>query len=89
LPVIYYLDMVQAGGSEWREVQTIVDRSRQDDAFVARVLDKIRESGAVEQAIDQANGYISQAKSRLEVVPDPETRELLVELAETTVRRVS
>jgi geranylgeranyl pyrophosphate synthase len=81
--------MVASGDSDWREVQAIVDRSRQDDDFVAMVLDKIRDSGAVEQAIARANGYIEQAKGRLDVVPDPETRERLVELAETTVRRVS
>ncbi len=89
LPVIYYLQMLEPGGAEWRDVQSIVDRSRQDEAFVADVLDKIRESGAVERAITRANDYIDQAKRRLDVVPDPETRELLIELAETSVRRES
>ncbi len=89
LPVIYYLRMLESGGPEWREVQAIVDRSRQDDAFVTSVLDKIRESGAVELAIERANAYIEQAKARLEIVPDIDTRELLIELAETTVRRIS
>jgi geranylgeranyl pyrophosphate synthase len=89
LPVIYYLRMLESGGPEWREVQSIVDRSRQDDAFVTSVLDKIRESGAVELAIELANAYIEQAKARLEIVPDIDTRELLIELAETTVRRIS
>ena len=89
LPVIYYLRMVETDGPEWREVQAIVDRSRQDDAFVGSVLEKIRESGAVEQSIERANGYVEQAKRRLDVVPNPETRDLLIELAETTVRRVS
>ncbi len=89
LPVIYYLQMLETGGAAWRDVQAIVDRSRQDDAFVTSVLDEIRESGAVERAIGRANDYIDQAKRRLDAVPDPETRELLIELAETSVRRES
>ncbi len=68
---------------------SIVDRSRQDDAFVGDVLERIRASGAVDQALDRANEYVEQAKARLTVVPDPETRDLLVELAETTIRRAS
>jgi geranylgeranyl pyrophosphate synthase len=89
LPVITYLQMVEDGGPEWREIQAIVDRSNQDDAFVAGVLDKIRSSGAVEQSLDRANSYIAQARGRLDVVPDAETRELLYELADQAVRRSS
>lgn len=89
LPVIHYLQMVEAGGPEWRDVQSIVDRSRLEADFVAGVLENVRQSGAVEQAIGRANAYVEQAKVRLDVVPDSETRELLVELAETSVRRVS
>lgn len=89
LPVIYYLKMAQTGGPEWREIQSIVDRSNQDDAFVAEVLDKIRASGAVEQSLNRANSYIAQARDRLDVVPDAETRELLYELADQAVRRSS
>lgn len=89
LPVIYYLQMIETGGRQWREVQSIVDRSRQDDQFVAQVLDQIRESGAVEQAIERANEYIERAKGRLDIVPDLETRDLLFELADTSVRRAS
>jgi geranylgeranyl diphosphate synthase type I len=89
LPVIYYLEMVEDGSPEWLAIQSIVDRSRQDGAFVEQALDRIRDSGAVERAIERANDYVDQAKRRLDVVPDPETRELLGELADQTVRRVS
>jgi geranylgeranyl pyrophosphate synthase len=89
LPVITYLQMVEVGGPEWREIQAIVDRSNQDDAFVAGVLDKIRSSGAVDKSLDRANSYIAQARGRLDVVPDTETRELLYELADQAVRRSS
>jgi len=89
LPVIYYLRMVEQHSPEWRDVQAIVDGSRQDDEFVAGVLESIRASGAVEQAVDRANDYIEQANGRLDVVPDAETRDLLIELAESSGRRVS
>lgn len=85
LPVIYYLRMVEQHSPEWRDVQAIVDGSRQDDEFVAGVLESIRASGAVEQAVDCANDYIEQANGRLDVVPDAETRDLLIELAESSV----
>ncbi|MCA9858975.1 MAG: polyprenyl synthetase family protein [Thermomicrobiales bacterium] len=89
LPVIYYLEMVRPGSAEWRAVQAIVDRSRTDDAFVANVLNEIRASGAVERALARADEYIEQAKNRLTIVPDTETRELLSELADQAVRRSS
>lgn len=89
LPVIYYLQMVQPGSAEWREVQSIVDRSNQESAFVSETLEKIRASGAVEQALARATTYVTQARERLEVVPDVETRELLNELADQAVRRTS
>ncbi len=60
--MIYYLQMVEQHSPEWRDVQAIVDGSRQDDEFVAGVLESIRASGAVEQAVDRANDYIEQAK---------------------------
>jgi geranylgeranyl pyrophosphate synthase len=89
LPVIYYLQMVEPGSPEWRDVQAIVDRSNQGDEFVASVLDKIRDSGAVERALERAHRYIAQARERLNVVPDPDTRDLLFELADQAVRRTS
>lgn len=89
LPVIYYLQLVDFGGPEWRAVQSIVDRTRTDDVFVRDVLDHIRSSGAVEQATSRAHEYIGQAKGRLDIVPDPDTRELMNELADQVVRRVS
>lgn len=87
LPVIYYLQQLESTSREWRDVQAIVNRSNQDDAFVATVLGRIRSSGAVELAIDRASAYVTQARDRLEVVPDPETRDLLYELADLAVRR--
>ncbi len=89
LPVIYYLQMVETGGRQWREVQSIVDRSNQDEAFVAGVLEQIRASGAVDRAQDRASDYITQARARLDVVPDDETRDLLYELSDQSVRRTS
>lgn len=89
LPVIYYLRMVETGGPEWQAVQAIVDRSRTDEAFVDEVLDRIRVSGAVERAARRAVDYVTQAKARLDVVPDEESRELLNELAGQAVRRTS
>jgi geranylgeranyl pyrophosphate synthase len=89
LPVIYYLEMVEANGPRWRDVQSIVDRSNQDDEFVAGVLQQIRSSGAVERALDLAGAYVSQARDRLDVVSDAETLELLYELADQAVRRSS
>ncbi len=89
LPVIYYLQMVETASPEWHEIQSIVDRSNQDDAFVASVLEKIRTSGAVELSFERASAYVTQAKDRLDVVPDGETRELLYELVDQAVRRSS
>lgn len=89
LPVIYYLQMVERDGPDWNDVQSIVDRSRTDQAFVDTVIGRIRDSGAIEQSIASATASIDRAKERLSVVPDETSREMLIELADQAVRRSS
>jgi geranylgeranyl pyrophosphate synthase len=89
LPVIYYLQMIGTNSAERRTIQSIVEGSISDADVVHQALTEIRNSGAVDRAAGEARRFAERAKNRLEVVSDLETRELLIELADQAVVRLS
>lgn len=89
LPTIIYLAGIPRHSREWRAVEAIVSGEVTDEDLVSTVIESIRRSGAVAEAFAVAEGYVSRAKAALAVVPDEETRDLLAELADIAVHRVS
>jgi geranylgeranyl pyrophosphate synthase len=53
-----------------------------DDDAVAEVVRAIRESGALDEATRIAAAFADQAKQHIGIVPDAETREMLIDVAE-------
>lgn len=60
-----------------------------DDAVVARWIDRIRGTGALEAALADARGRVAAASSALEVLPDGPGREALLVLGQHLVERVA
>lgn len=89
LPTIFYLAGRSAASREWREIEAIVGGRTSDNGAVDDAVRSIRSSGAVERAIAVAGEYVERAKATAALVPEAETRELLVELADLAVHRVS
>jgi len=82
LPVLYYL-RVNPGD----ERVAAVVRDGGDDSLVRQVVAAIRESGAVDRAMERATGLIAQSQAALAVLPEGEPRSMMHALADYTVSR--
>ncbi len=89
LPTMYYLEGLDEGSNESELVEQIVAGDETRDAVVHDLVDAIRESGALETAIQTAEDYIASARVRLEVVRDPDVRQHLEEILDIAVSRTA
>ncbi len=89
LPTIYYLAYVGPGSPEWGRIEAIVSGRLTDNGAVDATIRDIRASGVIERALAVAESFTSRAKARVHIVPDEETQDLLMELADVALRRVS
>lgn len=89
LPVILFLDQVGPGSPEWRQIDAIVSGSLTDPDQIDELLRAIRMSGVIDRASAMAERFIDSARSRIDILPDLDTQELLFELAESAVHRLS
>jgi geranylgeranyl pyrophosphate synthase len=89
LPTIFYLNRTPVASPQWRRLEAIVAGQITEIGAVDEVIRSVRESGAIDQAITVAQEYVARAKAGTSLVPDEETRELLSELADLAVHRVS
>lgn len=89
LPTLLYAATLTEGSSEWRQLERVTrgdvnDASEYDDLLAA-----IRASDAIDQTYAVAEAFVEQAKRRLIELPDHETRELLSEIADIALSRLS
>jgi geranylgeranyl pyrophosphate synthase len=89
LPTIFYLAGLPPSSPEWQTIDNIVKGNAADNVALDTAIHAIRTSGAIEEAIAVAGDHIARAKSAISIVPDEETRDLLTELADLAVHRVS
>jgi geranylgeranyl pyrophosphate synthase len=82
LPVLYFLR--QHPDNE--QVAAVV-RGKGGDGLVQEVVTAIRESGAVELAMERARELIAQSQAALSILPKGQPRDMLHALAEYTVSR--
>jgi geranylgeranyl pyrophosphate synthase len=83
LPVIDYLD---AHPDDWR-VEALLRDGRRTDATVLPIVEAVRASGAIEQALAEARGYVTRSQAALQVLPDNEARRAMLRLADYVVAR--
>jgi geranylgeranyl pyrophosphate synthase len=82
LPVLYFLRENPDDG----RVADVVREGGQDD-LVRDVVDAIRESGAVDRAMDRARHFITQSQAALCALPEGDLRNTLHALADYTISR--
>ena len=82
LPVLYFL----RDHPDDESVAQVVGGEGDDD-LVRRVVAAVRESGAVERALDRARDFIRRAQERLSRLPAGESRDLMYALADYAVVR--
>lgn len=89
LPTLLYANRFSTDSVEWRTLERVArgdvnDPSEYDDLFA-----QIRTSGAIEETYAIAESFVEHAKQRLVDLPDVETRELLGEIADIALSRLS
>jgi geranylgeranyl pyrophosphate synthase len=82
LPVLYY---VRAHPDDEKVPSVVRDAS--DDDLVRQVVNAIRESGAVDQAIERARDFIVRSKAALAPLPESESRTMMLDLADYVIAR--
>lgn len=83
LPTLYYLE----SHPEDKDIQTIIGSDFCDELCLARLLDAIRASGAIQQSLVEAKQAVERGLSALENLPETRERQALVDLAYYIVSR--
>lgn len=84
--IIYALSLTDASDAALR-LQSVVSGEITEPAEVARVVKEIRNSGALEAAMDEAIEFASRSKTHVAATPDPETRDMLEQIADVVCER--
>lgn len=82
LPVLYFL---RAHPDDERVASVVRDGA--DAGLVREVVAAIRASGALDEALERARGFVAQSQGALRPLPDGEIRSILYDLADYSVAR--
>ena len=85
LPLIYALG--QAGPAERRRIVTLLSEISRSEQARRKVVDIVRESGAIERVQSEAEAYVGRAARQLEEFPKSEAKSNLLELNQYIVER--
>jgi len=88
LPTMIYASQLDETSPEMQRLKDVVEGENVGPELMDDIVTSIRRSGAIEESIASASSYVAKAKSAAEVVPDPETREMLFDVAEFALRRL-
>ncbi len=83
LPALYHLEQYP----DDRDITALLNGRAGDPETVNRVVQAIKDSGAIDSALTEARAYVAQAQTALAVMPDNLYRRSLSELAEYLVSR--
>ena len=89
LPTMLFTENLPDGSATRDTLLGIVEGDITDEATINDIVLEIRASGAIERAEDEARLFADAARRRLDVVVDPETRQLLEATLDLTLERIS
>ena len=89
LPTMLYAAGLSPEAPETERLRAVVAGDLGDPAAIDRVVADIRASGALDASTRAAEAFVARAKDRIAGVPDPETRDLLADLADFALSRSS
>jgi geranylgeranyl pyrophosphate synthase len=82
LPTLLFAQRIAKDSADAQLLDRVVTSDDVADDDVAELIDRIRSSGAIDDARAEAQRYQTRAQDRLDVVPHAETRDLLSNWAE-------
>jgi geranylgeranyl pyrophosphate synthase len=89
LPTMIYASRLSESSAELVRLREVVAGENLEPNQVEDLVAAIRQSGAIEETIALASHYVNQAKAAARIVPDPETCEMLADVADFALRRLS
>jgi geranylgeranyl pyrophosphate synthase len=87
LPTLIYASGLSEPSDAFVRLRDVVSGERDDAAEIQRVVQDIRDSGALEEAISAAGGFAQRAKAHAASITDGETRDMLEEIADIVCER--
>ncbi|MGD9715356.1 MAG: polyprenyl synthetase family protein, partial [Thermomicrobiales bacterium] len=87
LPTLIYAAGLDENSAEMGQLTAVVSGEVDDRASVDRVVADIRQSGALEESLLEAERFAERARERIRGIPDPETRDMLSEVADIVCDR--
>jgi geranylgeranyl pyrophosphate synthase len=89
LPVMIYARDLMPGSDGQRTLDAVIRGEIEDSSAIDDVVHAIRDSSAIDETLEAARIFTEQAKHRIEIIPDPQSRDMLAEIADLALRRVS
>jgi geranylgeranyl pyrophosphate synthase len=87
LPKLIYASGLTAPSEARSRLEDVVSGVVEEPDEVRSVVEEIRSSGALDAAMHEAEQFAARSKSHLVMSPDPETREMLEEIADVICER--
>jgi geranylgeranyl pyrophosphate synthase len=87
LPTIIYASSLTGSSDAAARLQAVVSGEVNEPSEVERVAEEIRDSGALEAAMDEALEFAARSKTHIAAAPDPEIRDMLEQLANVVCER--
>ena len=89
LPTIIYASGLTRSSQAAIRLEAVVSGESSEPPAVNAVVEEIRESGALEAAMDEANHFATRSKTHVAAAPDPEVRDMLEQIADIVCQRTS
>ena len=89
LPTMLYAASIARDSDDWERLERVASGNVFDESEFSALIDAIRESGAVDRTFAIAESFVERAKAQIAFLPEPETRDLLSEIAEIALSRNS
>ena len=87
LPTIIYASGLTQTSDAAIRLEGVVSGEIDEPSEVDKVVEEIRDSGALEAAMDEATGFAARSKTHLAAAPDPEVRDMLEQVADVVCER--
>jgi geranylgeranyl pyrophosphate synthase len=87
LPTMLYASGLSPASAMLARLQNVVQGDDEDSASLQELVRDVRASGALDEAMQEAERYADRAKTHAAAVPDAETREMLFEVADIVCER--
>jgi geranylgeranyl pyrophosphate synthase len=89
LPVMLFTQRIPPKSPQMQTLEAVVSGDETNDTVIDELISTIRQSGVLEECETRATYYTDQARHRINVVPDEETRDFLFDTLDLAVVRSS